>query len=87
MEKTADGFEIAEEDYRLRGPGDVHGTEQSGQNVYIEEILDYPELFEKAKAAAEMCTAENRYGLMLRHMYEEHDRLDRVYREGKKPGK
>ena len=87
MEKTADGFEIAEEDYRLRGPGDVHGTEQSGQNVFIEEILSYPDLFEKAKAAAEMCTEKNRYGLMLRHMYEEHDRLDRVYREGKKPGK
>ena len=84
MERTADGFEIAEEDYRLRGPGDVHGTEQSGQNVYIEEILDYPELFEKAKSAAEMCTDKNRYGLMLRHMYEEHDRLDRAYREGKK---
>ena len=87
MEKTADGFEIAEEDYKLRGPGDVHGTEQSGQNIYIEEVLDYPELFEKAKAAAEMCTDKNRYGMMLRHMYEEHDRLDRVYREGKKPGK
>ena len=84
MEKTADGFEIAEEDYKLRGPGDVHGTEQSGQNIYIEEVLDYPELFEKAKAAAEMCTDKNRYGMMLRHMYEEHDRLDRVYREGKK---
>ena len=84
MEKTSDGFVIAEEDYRLRGPGDVHGTEQSGQNVYIEEILDYPDLFEKAKEAAEMCTKENRYGLMLRHMYKEHDRLDTVYREGKK---
>ena len=75
---------IAEEDYKLRGPGDVHGTEQSGQNIYIEEILSYPDLFEKAKAAAEMCTAENRYGMMLRHMYEEHDRLDMIYRERKK---
>ena len=25
-----DGFEIAEVDLRLRGPGDLHGTQQSG---------------------------------------------------------
>ena len=31
-----------------------------------------------------MCTAENRYGMMLRHMYKEHDRLDALYREKKK---
>ncbi len=28
--RTANGFEIAEEDFRLRGPGDVLGTAQSG---------------------------------------------------------
>lgn len=31
MERTADGFEIAEADYELRGPGDVLGLRQSGQ--------------------------------------------------------
>jgi ATP-dependent DNA helicase RecG len=30
MEKTEDGFEIAEEDMRLRGPGEFLGTRQSG---------------------------------------------------------
>lgn len=30
MCRTLNGFEIAEEDFRLRGPGDVLGTEQSG---------------------------------------------------------
>lgn len=30
MVRTNDGFEIAEVDLRLRGPGDFHGTQQSG---------------------------------------------------------
>ena len=30
MTETNDGFEIAEEDMRLRGPGDLEGTQQSG---------------------------------------------------------
>jgi ATP-dependent DNA helicase RecG len=30
MVKTTNGFEIAEVDMRLRGPGDMHGTRQSG---------------------------------------------------------
>ena len=30
MVRTNDGFEIAEMDMRLRGPGDMEGTQQSG---------------------------------------------------------
>jgi ATP-dependent DNA helicase RecG len=30
MVATNDGFEIAEADMRLRGPGDIEGTQQSG---------------------------------------------------------
>jgi ATP-dependent DNA helicase RecG len=30
MVRTNDGFEIAEADLRLRGPGDIEGTQQSG---------------------------------------------------------
>ena len=30
MVRTNDGFEIAEVDLRLRGPGDLAGTQQSG---------------------------------------------------------
>jgi ATP-dependent DNA helicase RecG len=30
MTRTSDGFTLAEEDLRLRGPGEFHGTRQSG---------------------------------------------------------
>ena len=73
MERISDGFEIAEEDYRLRGPGDVNGTDQSGQNLYIDEILSFPHVYEKAKVAADACNEKNRYGLMLKHIYREHE--------------
>lgn len=37
MVRISDGFEISEEDYRLRGPGDLTGTMQSGN--YQSKIL------------------------------------------------
>lgn len=35
MCRTEDGFEIAEEDMRMRGPGDLEGTQQSGLPVSL----------------------------------------------------
>lgn len=34
LEKTTDGFEIAEEDFKLRGSGDLFGTKQSGDMAF-----------------------------------------------------
>ena len=40
MVKTNDGFEIAEVDLKLRGPGDIMGTQQSGVlNLRIADII------------------------------------------------
>ena len=40
MVRTNDGFEIAEVDLRLRGPGDIMGTQQSGVlNLKIADII------------------------------------------------
>lgn len=33
LEATTDGFKLAEEDWKLRGPGDLVGTRQSGQSL------------------------------------------------------
>jgi ATP-dependent DNA helicase RecG len=34
MRETSDGFRIAEEDLRLRGPGEILGTKQSGEGAF-----------------------------------------------------
>lgn len=40
MVRTNDGFEIAEVDLKLRGPGDIMGTQQSGVlNLHIADIV------------------------------------------------
>lgn len=50
MCRTTNGFEIAEEDLKLRGAGNLFGTEQSGMNEYIDLVLSYPEEYKKMKA-------------------------------------
>ena len=52
MCQTADGFKIAEEDLRMRGAGDPLGTNQSGENHYINLMLAYPVWYEEVKKIA-----------------------------------
>lgn len=42
--ETNDGFEIAEKDLAMRGPGDIMGTAQSGDSKSIETIIKFPRL-------------------------------------------
>nr|MCR5302939.1 ATP-dependent DNA helicase RecG [Lachnospiraceae bacterium] len=45
MQSTNDGFEIAQRDMEMRGPGDIFGDRQSGEPGEIyEELLSDPEL-------------------------------------------
>jgi ATP-dependent DNA helicase RecG len=54
MEKTSDGFVIAEEDLRLRGPGDVLGTMQSGLgDLRFADFLADTALLREARALAD----------------------------------
>ena len=41
---TTDGFAIAEEDFRIRGPGDITGVAQSGDSAIINKIIRRPKL-------------------------------------------
>ncbi len=53
MVKTSDGFEIAEVDLRLRGPGDLMGTQQSGVlNLRIADIIKDHEILKIARSYA-----------------------------------
>ncbi|MBL7995239.1 ATP-dependent DNA helicase RecG, partial [bacterium] len=53
MEETNDGFLIAEEDLKLRGPGEFFGTKQSGlPELKMAHILFDHELLKKAREAA-----------------------------------
>ena len=53
LEKTSNGFEIAEADLRLRGPGDILGTAQSGlPPLKIGNLLTDHELMTLARNAA-----------------------------------
>ena len=55
MTKTADGFKIAEEDLRLRGPGDFFGVRQHGlPGLKIADIGCDTRLLQEAQEAAEM---------------------------------
>lgn len=55
MCQTTDGFRIAEEDMRLRGPGDLEGTEQSGfaLDLKIANLATDGRMLEVAKKEAD----------------------------------
>ena len=53
LDKTSDGFEVAEADWELRGPGDLLGTAQSGlPALKIGNLKRDAELMRRARAAA-----------------------------------
>ena len=49
MERTTDGFELAEVDWKMRGAGDLVGTRQSGSNALQLMEMMKPELVELAQ--------------------------------------
>ena len=57
---TVDGFKIAEEDLRLRGPGEVLGTRQSGTGgLRFVEFLSDTSIIREARAIAEKLLSED----------------------------
>lgn len=53
MEKTNDGFVVAEKDLELRGPGEFLGTRQSGMpDLFLADLVHDTTILEKARNAA-----------------------------------
>ncbi len=68
MHRTNDGFEIAEEDLRIRGPGNVVGTRQSGfVRLHIADLAGDFALLQSARHAAERVLADDRGLLQPAH--------------------
>lgn len=60
MVSTNDGFEISEVDLRLRGPGDIEGTQQSGVvNLKLADLAKDAQILQLARSAAQTILAED----------------------------
>lgn len=60
MTSTNNGFEIAEKDLMLRGPGDIEGTRQSGiLNLRLADLVKDKPILEAAKKIAESIIEED----------------------------
>ena len=60
MTKTTDGFQIAEEDLRLRGPGDFFGARQHGlPGLKVADLGCDTQLLQEARQAAEQLLAQD----------------------------
>ena len=77
MTGTSDGFEIAEVDLKLRGPGDLMGTQQSGVlNLKIADIVKDNQILQLARGYAKQLLAQDPSmtdpnNKMVRYTYEQ----------------
>ena len=76
MVRTNDGFEIAEADLKLRGPGDLEGTQQSGMafELLIADLARDGQILQLARDVAERIVEEDptcempKYALLWRQL-------------------
>ena len=76
MVRTNDGFEIAEADLKLRGPGDLEGTQQSGMafDLKIADLARDGQILQLARDVAEKIVEEDptcelpKYNLLWRQL-------------------
>lgn len=78
LERTNDGFKLAELDLRLRGPGAIYGTMQHGAlDLRIAKLTD-THLIAAARAAAQQCLDDNVNLVHYKELYAHVKRLRTV---------
>ena len=71
MESTNDGFEIAEQDIKLRGPGDMLGTQQHGlPELRIADLVEDFDLMVEARDEARAIAGKMDYAPYMYHIAE-----------------
>jgi ATP-dependent DNA helicase RecG len=82
MVRTNDGFEIAEVDLKLRGPGDIEGTQQSGIpfDLKIANLGRDGQIIQYARdIASEILEEDPQLGQAEHHLLKKH--LDKFFRK------
>ncbi|MEL0456152.1 ATP-dependent DNA helicase RecG [Flavobacteriaceae bacterium SZ-1-7] len=85
MVKTSDGFEIAEVDLKLRGPGDIMGTQQSGVlNLKIADIVRDKDILQSARYYAKKIinedpTLSNTYNKAILNTYRQLSKFKNIW--------
>jgi ATP-dependent DNA helicase RecG len=69
MCQTNDGFKIAEEDLKIRGPGDIDGTQQSGAvALKLANIAEDGNILEMARNKAYEIIEQDPHLTMPKHL-------------------
>jgi len=84
MEKTQDGFVLAEKDLELRGPGDFFGVRQSGMPLLKMAQLSDTKTLTEAREAAEMLLAAD-HTLQLPEHQPLAERVELFWQESSEP--
>ena len=58
VESTLDGFDLAQADLELRGPGELYGLRQSGASVRVAALIDAQLIDATRREATELLTAD-----------------------------
>ena len=70
--EAKNGFELAEKDLAIRGPGEFLGEAQTGMPDYVMQALQNPELLQNARKRAQELLSENieltKYPELLREL-------------------